>query len=576
MGIDDEKESIELASQKTTYNTDHLPISDWFTKIKNSKVVLPKFQRFEAWGPSEKRKLLQSIIEGVPIGSLLLLGKGGELDFDWRSLTGAQGKEKRIESYLLDGQQRLTTLWRSFKDDYERDVFFIKIRPDEKTDPDDLPLVIRKRRWTKNGKTYPLWTFKPKHIHERGLIPLSLVDPSEPTKGKEWIKEIAEDKDEETSLIIDEDLDGTINNIQKTIGKFEVPFIKLDSSTPPDMVITTFRRINEEGTKLSTYDLMVAKMAKVGEDLHDRAEKLKEEVPAFVDFMDVDDLDILRGAVLLQGKKPTQNRILSIDPEYFIEKWDELVRGCEKSLSFLREEGIFDKKRLPSRPVLPLLFALWGKHISYGGEKEGMGRELMKDYIWRTFFSDHLAEGSTNTLVTNDFIGLKKYLKNEIELDEIPYREGELPSQDRLLNAGWPKNKDRLARAILALSLKEGGLDIYSGEKVTSNNIGSRHYHHLFPKAYLKDQGYESDDIDKSLNVALITPKTNLQISGASPKDYLLKITDSVEIDEGRLKDRLESHLIPYEPFIQEDYERFLKERANLIQKKLEKVILNE
>ncbi len=574
MELDDEKTSIGPSSQKTTYNTDHLPISDWFTKIKNSKVVLPKFQRFEAWGPSEKRKLLQSIIEGVPIGSLLLLGKGGKLDFDWRSLTGAQGKEKRIESYLLDGQQRLTTLWRSFKDDYERDVFFIKIRPDDKTDMEDLPLVIRKRRWTKNGKTYPLWTFKPKYIHERGLIPLTLVDPSEPLKGKEWVKKIAEDKDEETRLIMDEELDGTINSIQNTIGKFEIPFIKLDSSTPPDMVITTFRRINEEGTKLSTYDLMVAKMAKVGEDLHNRAEKLKEEVPAFVDFMDVDDLDILRAAVLLKERKPTQNRILSIDPKYFIDKWDELVEGCEKSLSFLREEGIFDKKRLPSSPVLPLLFALWGQHITHGGEKEGIGRELLKDYIWRTFFSNHLAEGSTNTLVTNDFIQLKKYLNNKIELDEISYREGVLPDEERLLNAGWPKNKDRLARAILALSLKEGGLDIYSGEQVTSNNIGSRHYHHLFPKAYLKKLGYESDDINKSLNVALITPKTNLQISGANPKDYLLKITDSVEMDEERLKNRLETHLIPFDPFIKEDYERFLKERAHLILDKLNKVIL--
>lgn len=562
-----------MKDNRATYSTDHFSIDDWFKKMQNSEVVLPKFQRMEAWGPNQKKELLQSVLEGVPIGSLLLLEKGAKLNFAWKPIQGADGNKERIQLYLLDGQQRLTTLWRSFNEDYEDDVFFVKIEPDENTDSEDLPLIVRKRRYTRKDKDkkYPLWTFDPRKIHERGLVPFKLLSPDKRSPGKEWVKQVAKNREERHKLI-DEGLDEVVNALQRSIANFRIPHIKLDAGTNPEMVLTTFTRVNEQGTKLSTFDLMVAKLAGSNVDLHDQVADLRTEVPLLERFLDIDDLDILRAAVLLQGKKPTQSRILDINANYLTDNWDDLVDGCDRALSFLQEEGIYDKRRLPSKTVLPFLFALWARYVPKGGTEEGKAREAIKKYLWRAFFSDHFEKGSTNTLITRDYRAMESYLCGEGKLEDVPCFDADLPSKKKIIEAGWPKNKDRLARAILALTLREGALDIYSGERILASNISNREYHHLFPQAYLGKNGH-SEEADRALNVALITPKTNKEISATNPREYLLKVTACPQIRENKLKDRLKSHLVPYNSFQEESYPRFLEQRAELVKREMEKLI---
>jgi len=58
-----------------------------------------------------------------------------------------------------------------------------------------------------------------------------------------------------------------------------------------------------------------------------------------------------------------------------------------------------------------------------------------------------------------------------------------------LKEAGWPKKKDRLARAILLLSLKEGAKDFADNSEINRKNIKTREYHHLYPNDFLKKRG---------------------------------------------------------------------------------------
>lgn len=562
-------------TKKAVFETDHLSIFAWFNKIKNSNLVLPKFQRMEVWGPNQRRELLQSIVEGVPIGSLLLLKAGGGLEFSWKPISGAEAKEKAITEYLLDGQQRLTTLWRAFTADYQRDAFFVQVEPDESTDPEDLPLIIRRRRYTKEGSDdiYPLWTFDAEKIHERGLVPVEQLNPLNAAPGKQWVDKIADGDDEKKKqLVFEEELDDKINHLHGAMKNFEIPYIALGSETDGDMVLTTFTRVNEQGTKLSTFDLMVAKLAHHEVDLHDRVKQLWEEVPALDRYLEIDDLDILRAAVLLQGKKPTQTKILDIDAAYLNDLWNDLVIGAKKSLSFLEEEGIYDAQRLPTETVLPFLFALWAKDVPEGGLQEGEAKGALRKYLWYAFFSDHFEAGSTNTLITQDYKAMSSYLNGNGNLVEVPCFQAELPDDEKLVDAGWPKKKSRLARAILALTLREGAKDLYTGSPVNPNNVSGREYHHLFPRAYLEKHGGE-EEANKSLNVALITLKTNREISANNPKQYLEKVQEAENMDKDVLKHRLQSHLIPYESFMKEDYFTFLFDRANLVRQKLEELV---
>jgi hypothetical protein len=88
------------------------PLPDWFTRIRTHQTVLPRFQRFEAWGHTSVIQLFNTILQDLPVGAVLVLDVGNEEPFISRTIKGAPEAGERVTEHLLDGQQRLTALWR--------------------------------------------------------------------------------------------------------------------------------------------------------------------------------------------------------------------------------------------------------------------------------------------------------------------------------------------------------------------------------------------------------------------------------------------------------------------------------
>jgi hypothetical protein len=133
-------------------------LSQWFTRIRTGQVQLPRFQRFEAWGSWEVADLAQTVIDELPAGAVLVLEVGDEPPFRHRPLAGAPDPTERITELLLDGQQRLTALWRALTDDYPDRSYFVDIR-DEDADEDGRRdfLVTHQSRWWRGNQRYPVW-----------------------------------------------------------------------------------------------------------------------------------------------------------------------------------------------------------------------------------------------------------------------------------------------------------------------------------------------------------------------------------------------------------------------------------
>lgn len=92
-------------------------LKEIFSENSDGKIVLPNFQRGFIWKVTEQKKLLSTVLSLLPIGSLLLLqGKKG--DFATRQLCFTAGDFEQSEEclYLLDGQQRTSTLRAIFSD----------------------------------------------------------------------------------------------------------------------------------------------------------------------------------------------------------------------------------------------------------------------------------------------------------------------------------------------------------------------------------------------------------------------------------------------------------------------------
>jgi hypothetical protein len=214
------------------------------------------------------------------------------------------------------------------------------------------------------------------------------------------------------------------------------------------------------------------------------------------------------------------------------------------------------------------LTALWAKTAD-GLDDEGRARSVFRKYLWRAFFSNRY-EKSTNSRALADYVELCELLAgNKVSPAVLDRQLHPLPETDELILAGWPTKKERLARAILALALREGGNDLADGSTVTRANLRKREYHHLFPDAHLTKKQIDRGEIYRSLNCALITWKTNRNISSKEPEKYLAERLDGTGVDEKEIRERLSKHIIPYDEMIAGDYQRFLRKRAEMIQAKM-------
>jgi hypothetical protein len=545
------------------------PLPDWFTRIRTRQTVLPRFQRFEAWGHGNVIQLFNTILQDLPVGAVLVLEIGDEEPFVSRTIQGAPTTGERVSEHLLDGQQRLTALWRALHNNYEERTYFLYFKPDEETGMQYYVDSIA--RWTKENdlQPRPVWANYPKEQWKRRMIPLDLCAPdiSANQRFREWAREAIEDANER-DVISDE-----VAIIRQKFASFNLPFLSLPVTTSKQTALDVFIKMNTSAAPLSTYDVVVAQVeAGMGKSLHDLVAATKTACPHIADYYPPEDLALYASA-LLQNSAPTNATYLARDfgPQV-LHNWDTFLKGVNRTVEFLEQERVFDYARLPTDVVMPVLVALWGVAPS-GLDAEGRARTILRKYLWRAFFSNRY-EKSTNSRSLTDFNELKPLILGMSSVSPTIFNDElhPLPHLEEMLTAGWPVRRDRIARAILALALKHGGLDLADGGIATRANLSRREYHHLFPVAHLADLGVADNRVYLSLNCALVTWRTNRNISDKTPERYLGERRDGNDLGDAEVKARLASHLIPMDEMVAGDYEGFLKERARLIVEAMNKL----
>ena len=74
---------------------------------------LPDFQRSWVWDEDRIKSLIASVSRAFPVGALMTLDTGGPVNFKPRPIEGTppEAKSTSPHSLLLDGQQRMTSLY---------------------------------------------------------------------------------------------------------------------------------------------------------------------------------------------------------------------------------------------------------------------------------------------------------------------------------------------------------------------------------------------------------------------------------------------------------------------------------
>lgn len=535
-------------------------LEDWFNAIQTGSVALPRFQRFEAWSHQQVSALLDTVLCDLPAGAVLTLNVGDDAPFVSRAVKGAPALADKLSEYLLDGQQRITALWRSLHNDYSDRGFFIKVNADVTFE------AVSTGRWDNKGRLFPLWADDPIKQWEKKYIPVYLLCP-----GSEGEKQAGDWVDEASANDISDwkKLTQLIAKLRATIANFNVPYLSLPRTTSKETALNVFIQMNTSSSPLTAYDIVVAQVeAGTGHSLHDLVDDLTTVVPEASRYLNPADW-VLAVAALLQEKTPTKATYLDSNfSDGLTRDWEKIKQGIQRACQFLTEQKLFDNQRLATDVVLYPLAALWSAVPDYL-DGAGRARTILSKYLWRAFFTERY-ERTSATRALVDFKELTQVLAGTFTDTPKVFDEYEfpLPTKEELIQAGWPKRRDRLPRAILALSLNGGAQDFADSSPVNESNIKQREYHHLYPDAFLQKQGFKDKAIYRALNCGLVTWKTNRNMAAKAPSVYM-KERLGTGIDETVVKQRLVTHLINYDELIADHYDQFIEFRAELVLRKI-------
>jgi len=536
-----------------------------------------------AWGHGEVSGLLTTVLRGLPSGATLILEVGDEERFKSRTMVDAPESGEKVTEQLLDGQQRLTALWRSLHGKYPDRSYLIGFEDDPGDGSTKLPYVYGQARWRKNGSRYPMWVDDPKECWGRGFIPITLLRPEDILPEiRQWIATSVGNNHDQKDKLFDE-----IIALRDKVKAFNLPYLALPARTPKEVALDVFIKMNTSSVHLSTYDIVVALVEEeTGKSLHEHVDALNMAVPRAAEYADLPGL-VLDVVALRQDRIPSQAGYRGIDYTRMLNEWDSVVKDIKGMVSFLEDESILDAQRLPSYTAIPILAALW-EHLPMQPDKLGNARLLLRKYLWRAFLTSRYEQSSTSNAL-QDYRGLRRVLCEDAAEDGVPILNQEsypLPSKEMVLQADWPKRKTILGRGLLSLQIKCGAEDLADGARATVATITSkehpREYHHLFPAATLDDAGIPDEQVFRALNCALVTWRTNRTISDKDPITYLKERADNCALGEEELKRRLRTHLIPYVRLavgydgmsdderrcrVKNDYDAFLSARAEVLAK---------
>ena len=520
--------------------------STLISEIETGVIKVPKFQRDFVWNIEKTTRLLDSILKGYPIGTFILwetsermstVKKIGNLELP------DTPSEIKVQ-YVLDGQQRITSLYAAYLGakiqktgdrnitDYRR--IFVDLSKD--IDSDDEQVVVSQKPDGAN-------------------ISLNDVLNAE-SKRQEIYRKYTEDQQ---------------NRIFRYFRLFDtyvfstVLLLKEDTES----AIEVFTRINTGGQTLTLFEIMTAKTYDE-EKKFDMGKKWTEFIKELNEknYEGVSSSVILNliSLILSENKECNRKTILKLDKDKIIEIWDAAIQSLGSAIDYFQSVlEIPVSKLLPYDALLvPVSYFIYHNE-GFPSPKQD---KYLLEFFWRISLSERYS-AATESRVAADIRRIDLILEGDRpSYDEIKVQiHGPKDLVDTQFRAGTS-----ICKAVLCLLAKEGPRDFKNGARVILDNsyliqANSKNYHHFFPKGFLKKQKNVEND-NSLMNITFISDWQNKKIIGSkAPSVYIGAFSDEYpEIDQA-----LKSHFIDLNGFGIEDdnYSIFLRERAKRIYKEI-------
>lgn len=413
--------------------------------IAVGSVVLPNFQRDFDWNEPDVVSLLATVLCGWPAGSLLLMS-GDPSFFKVREFEAAPPvRQSAIEYVVLDGQQRLTSLYHAFRGAGNK-LYAINVDkavdgPSTAEAIEDALVVLTKDELSRPENQLAL--------REGRIVPLSVART--PADYYDWRDELVEGLAPDTRAEVSKKLATLYKNVLSHAHRYKFPSMLLDRGLQPEAVARIFERINKTGMRLSTFDLLVARSYTSDWNLREVWEEAREERPNLDRFVGEDGLAVAQSIALRSSVHDVrQPAVLGLSPEMVQGQWSRHVDAMDAAADFLSQIGCADIGWLPYKTQLLPLAAL---AVDYSLREH---QELLLGWLWGSSFATSY-DAASSTVASEDYVKLREAIATG-SVDVGRYRV----SRSRLRTA-TRGNSGALWRAVRLLIMHRRPLDIVTG-----------------------------------------------------------------------------------------------------------------
>ena len=510
-------------------------------RINSGDIRIPAFQRAYVWKQNQILDLLDSIVKNYPIGSVLLWSTSATLKHT-RNIAGYKIPDNAMEypvNYVLDGQQRISSIYATFSDKTEQDENSAQYNPD---------LNIFEIYYN-----FLTQTFIPKN---------EVVFPN---KDVIYLRNFLNgSKLIEALLKLDPKHHIDASELYSKFINYELPVVTIKNREKSEVGII-FERINNTGTKLTTLDLMTAWTWTGDFHLLESIIELQEELEE-KNFGELTQNILLQAISGIIQNDTTTKAITDLTGEQVRDNWEIFCESLRKSIDFISSE--LNCSHLDFLPFQQQLIGV-SKFFSIKGTPTSNQLKELKKWIWKTSFSNRYSTGQTTEKMNFDIQRIIEIRNDNFEeVSKMKYTI----TESELIETTFSK-ANPLTRALLLLLAQKQPMDLVKNTKIdivlSLSKYNKKQYHHIFPNAFLKKQGFPYAKIFSLINFCFLPADSNKKISQKKPSEYFFKL-----IPQDEFNSILTSNLIPLkkELYQSDNYNDFLTKRAELIVTELDRL----
>ena len=563
-------------------------------QVDEGSLQLPEFQRDYVWPEESVVSLLASIAKGYPVGALLLLERGGEVDFQPRPIEGVMlDRSTEPDLLLLDGQQRMTSLYQVL---WSPRPAFLKNAKGQKVER-HLFLHIDKavargiafedaieimpgdrRRVTDFGREVDLDLSTPELQYAANMFPLDRVfDEDDWLYGwhDHWRAKGVDTFDTEKLFK---------RTVIKGIQKYEMPIIRLLKDNGREAVCTIFEKVNVCGVKLDAFELVTAIYAGSEFDLrrdwsgtateHGRLGRIRKATPEYGVHASLASLDFLQACAILHTQEQRseaaskgrqgldlpqvsckRETVLALPLTAYRRHADAVEAGFVEAGGFLNEQKILWGRDVPYPPqvvALAALFATLGPAARNAAYREKLG-----EWYWAGVLGEYYG-ASTETKIARDVPELASWLNG----GPLPRTHHEALFQVQRLHSLRSRGSAAY-KGFHALLMRAGCRDFISGKPVELMTVYANplDIHHIFPRAWCEEKGIPPAVYNSIINKTALSAESNRAIGGNRPSAYLARIEKRTGLSSDQLDAILATHLIDPALLRADDFAAFFADR---------------